>query len=241
MKNSRVFLSIIGILLVLSLIWSFSSEESVDKPGLKGVFTAVKEKVIGQSLSESQSGEEAAQLGASEDKAAAPVDPVQKMEQFSAFIKTEAQSLDHAHVNTQERQTALQDRANKLDEVEKNHLKTVTLNNSLPINERILSVYLLSLNRDGGSSQSLANEIAQSPLPDYGPSSPHSEAEIRNAQELALRYMAIDKLVQDFKLNPPDSPIAETALEDLKTQSQQNPIPQVRKYAHDELNKIQVK
>ena len=161
----------------------------------------------------------------------------QKQSHFSAFIKEEAKALDRTNNQTEAKTIELRSRALRLDANEKNHLKNISINSSLPVNERILSVYILTLAADI-ASQNLVSEIAQTPMPDLGPINPHSEAEVKNAQELALRYMAIDKLVENFKSNPPQSELAVAAMQSLQNQATQNPIPQVRKYANDELNKL---
>ncbi len=239
MKNPKVSVTLIAIVDVLAVIFALSTEDRPEQHGLTRIFQGLKNKVANQNSAVKLKDSAEAETEDKDSNVSSAVDMSgeEKAQELAVFLESEARSLDNAHTNTKEKQTALQERANKLDDVEKNQLKSVTLNNNRPINERILSVFLLGLSQ-GGAAQSLASEIAQAPLPDYGPSSPHSEAEIRNTQELALRYMAIDKLVQDYKSNPADSPVATEALNILKNQSVQNPIPQVRKYAIDELSKI---
>lgn len=223
------------------MVFTFSTEEQAEQHGLSGVFQTIKNKVAGldsptNAAKNSDENRPEPAAGANQPQIDEQA-KAEKFERFKAFIQTEAKTLDNPKVNTEAKQTTLIERASQLDDVEKYYLKTATLDTNQPINERILSVYLLSLST-GSTAQSLVNEIAQTPLPDHGPSAPHSEAEIRNSQELALRYMAIDKLVQNYKSNPPDSLEATIAMQDLKGHSTQNPIPQVRKYANDELSKI---
>lgn len=237
MKNPKVSVSLIAILIVLAVVFSVSTEDTPEQHGLSGVFQVLKNKVAGQNPSLTSLKKTSQTSVPTPSTAVDPQRPAEKFEQFKDFLQTEAKLLDHPKVNTDTKQTTLIERARQLDDAEKNYLKMATLNTNQPINERILSVYLLSLTTDS-LSHNLINQIAQSPLPDHGPSTPHSESELRNTQELALRYMAIDKLVQNYKSNPPASAQATQAMHDLKAHSSENPIPQVRKYATDELIKI---
>lgn len=235
MKNLKLIL-VVGIVMAIGIVFYLSGHS-----GLSGYFepapTSTPQSAPKNLNSPNAMNEQSAVTAT---PATNPVDAVanqQKLAQFSAFIKDEAKGLDRTNIQTEAKTLELRQRALKLDATEKNHLKNISINTELPVNERILSVYILTLTSDI-ASQNLVSDIAQTPMPDLGPINPHTEAEVKNAQELALRYMAIDKLVENFKSNPPQSEMAVAALQSLQNQSAQNPIPQVRKYANDELNKL---
>lgn len=144
-------------------------------------------------------------------------------EQFQSWVQQESKLMNSTRNNTQEIQVRLKTQAQELGPQQFESLKDFALNTQLSINERILANYLLTLS---DSPQALENaiEVAKSQIPDYGPSVPHSEAEIKNTQELALRYMQIDQL---YELAKTDT----NARDKLKLLVTEASSEQVRNYA----------
>jgi hypothetical protein len=234
-KNLKLIL-VFGITLAVVAAFYFKKEIRVN--GREPLDTKQSRSNLPNSISNfSEPESENQALGSVVSKNGDEVLAQEKVAQISTFVKREAKALDRTNNQTEAKTIELRRRALNLDTIEKEHLKAISVTPAEPINERILSVYLLTLTSDV-ESQNLVSAIAQTPVPELGPINPHSEAEVKHAQELALRYMAIDKLVDDYKTNPPQSQMAMAALQRLQDQSAQNPSPQVRKYANDELNKI---
>ncbi|MEQ1722831.1 MAG: hypothetical protein ABL930_06615 [Pseudobdellovibrio sp.] len=144
-------------------------------------------------------------------------------EQLQNWVKIEARRMDSTKNNTQEKQIELRAQAQTLAASQIKKLKELAVNMDLPINDRILSAYLISLNTSGTSQEALF-DVAKTEVPDFGPILPHSEAELRHTQETAIRYMQIDELFQRAKTDA-------NALDNLKLLSQEAESAQVRSYA----------
>jgi|GEM_PF-4194026 len=151
-------------------------------------------------------------------------------EEFKTWITTESRAMNLASNNTDIKQIQLKAQAQKLETKQIKILKEIAINSSLPINERILSAYLISLNPAEFSQQSLY-DIAQTEVPDTGPILPHTESEIKRTQELAIRYMQIDELFQRAKTDS-------NALDKLKLLVDSASSEQVRSYAQKKLKEL---
>lgn len=148
-------------------------------------------------------------------------------EELKKWVLSESNSMNSAYNNTEEKQIKLKAQAQTLGSEQIETLKELATNSSLPINERILSAYLISLNSAAASLQSLY-DVAKSEVPDVGPIVPHSEAELRHTQELAIRYMQIDELFVRAKTDA-------NAKDKLKLLLQLASSEQVRSYAQKKL------
>lgn len=115
--------------------------------------------------------------------------------EFQSWVKTAAVDLNNPSVDTKETEDKLRVVSEKLTEPQVDLLVKNSLDIETAINERILSVFLLTMTVSSQINESLVH-IAKAALPDLGPSVPHSEAELKNTQELAIRYMAIDELAR---------------------------------------------
>ncbi len=144
-------------------------------------------------------------------------------EQLQNWVKNEARKLDSTNNNTGEKQIELRAQAQILSAPQIKQLLELAVNSKLAINDRILSAYLISLNTSEQSQEALL-DVAKTEIPDFGPTLPHSEAELRHTQETAIRYMQIDEL---FKRAKTDA----RALDKLKLLSQEAESAQIRSYA----------
>jgi hypothetical protein len=144
-------------------------------------------------------------------------------EQLQNWVKNEARALDSTNNNTREKQIELRAQAQTLSAPQIIMLQELAVNSKLAINDRILSAYIISLNASELSQEALF-EVAKAQVPDFGPTLPHSEAELRHTQETAIRYMQIDELFQRSKTDT-------KALDKLKLLSQEAESAQIRSYA----------
>ena len=152
------------------------------------------------------------------------------LQELIKWVATEANSLNSTTNNTDEKQIKLKAQALTLNSDQLAALNTMATNTDLPINDRILSAYLISLNTSDASQEQLFN-VAKKLIPDLGPIIPHSEAELKHSQELAIRYMQVDELFQRAKTDA-------NALHKLKLLSQEAESAQVRSYADKKLKEL---
>lgn len=151
-------------------------------------------------------------------------------EQLKYWVQDQAKSMNSVQNKTDEVQLRLKAQARTLTPDQLILLKDAATNFSLPINDRILSAYMISLNPTSESSEKLF-EVAKTEVPDLGPIRPHTEAEIRHTQELAIRYMQIDELFQRAKIDA-------NARDKLKLLSFEASSEQVRSYAKKRLQEL---
>lgn len=151
--------------------------------------------------------------------------------QLREWLKQEARDMDLTTNDTEQTQIRLRAQAQTLTPVQMRHLVKAARDTESGVNQRILSAYMISLNTSTASVDSLY-ELAQSTPPDHGPSIPHTDSEVKNAQELALRYMQIDELAA--RAAQRDS----NAHDKLNLLSRQGGSPQVRSYAQRKLSEL---
>ncbi|MEK6628498.1 MAG: hypothetical protein AABY53_07720 [Bdellovibrionota bacterium] len=151
-------------------------------------------------------------------------------EELKKWISSESNSMNSVYNKTEEIQIKLKAQAQTLSPEQFETLKSLALYSGLPINERILSAYLITLSSAAPSLNSLY-DIAKSEVPDVGPIVPHSEAELRHTQELAIRYMLIDELFERAKTDA-------NAQDKLKLLVQTASSEQVRNYAQKKLQEL---
>jgi hypothetical protein len=151
-------------------------------------------------------------------------------EELKKWIATEARSMNFTSLDTEAKQIELKAQAQSLQLEQLAVLSEVAIDASQPINDRILSAYLISLNPTSSSLQVLS-EVAKSEIPDNGPLVPHSEAELKNSQELAIRYMQIDELFTRAKTDS-------NAYDKLSRLADEARSAQVRSYAKKKLLEI---
>lgn len=152
------------------------------------------------------------------------------IEELNKWVETEAQSMNSTGNDTEELQLRLRALSQTLQPQQLVILTEMAINSQLPINSRIFSAYTITLNSSLQSQESLFN-VAKSEVPDFGPVLPHSEAELRHTQELAIRYMQIDELFQRAKTDT-------NAFDKLKLLSQEAQSTQVRSYAAKKLKEL---
>jgi hypothetical protein len=146
------------------------------------------------------------------------------------WVAQQAPTLDSTRLNTSEVELKLTAEAQALTPEQLKSLKNIVLENSLPINNRIFSAYLLTLNATETATEQLA-AVARAPTTDFGPLLPHSEAELRHSQEMALRFMQVDELFERAKTDT-------QARKMLKSLSEQANSAQIRSYARKRYSEL---
>jgi len=116
-------------------------------------------------------------------------------EQLSSWLREESAAMDMTNNDTAQVEIKLKASANTLKPEQLKDLAAKALNINTPANQRILAAYILTLNTSEAAVGAQL-DLAKEPLPDLGPALPHTEAELRRTQELALRYMEVDQLAE---------------------------------------------
>ncbi|MCC2679208.1 MAG: hypothetical protein K0R29_1784 [Pseudobdellovibrio sp.] len=116
-------------------------------------------------------------------------------EQLNLWLRQESAAMDMTNNDTAQVEIKLKASANTLKPEQLKDLVSKALNMNTPANQRILAAYILTLNTSEASIGAQV-DLAKEPLPDLGPALPHTEAELRRTQELALRYMEVDQLAE---------------------------------------------
>lgn len=148
-------------------------------------------------------------------------------EALKQWLNSESSALNSTQNNTEEQQLRFKAQALTLLPAQLQILRDFAVEPNGPINNRILSAYMITLNTSAESRDSLF-DVAKSDLPDNGPILPHSEAEPKHTQELALRYMQIDELFERAKTDA-------NARDKLKLLINEAQSAQVRSYAEKKL------
>lgn len=115
--------------------------------------------------------------------------------QLSSWVLTESKNLNQIRIDTKQKDLELKNKVENFSDADKTILTELALDISKTVNERILASYMLKLDQTKSSEENLL-KLGQKALPDFGPVTAHSEAEIRRGQELAVRYMAVDELAE---------------------------------------------
>jgi hypothetical protein len=151
-------------------------------------------------------------------------------EQLQNWVHNESKSMDSTTNNTEDVQIKLSSQARTLLPEQLQVIKNLALDIKEPANSRIFSAYFLTLSSAEGSTTQLY-DVAQAAVPDYGPVLPHSEAELRHAQDLAIKYMQVDELYERAKTDT-------NARDKLKLLSTGASTEQVRHYAEKKLKEL---
>ena len=169
-------------------------------------------------------------LASSSDATVVNAKVPEKLQKLQTWLAGEAKNLDQPHIDTKQKDLELKKMIENFSDDEKKLVLETSLDTKRPANERILSTYLLVLDQSQASLENLSG-VASKALPDFGPVTAHSEAEIRRGQELAVRYMAIDELAKRAPNNP-------EALETLKNIVNSAESAEIRGYAQRVLKQI---
>lgn len=178
----------------------------------------------------------AATLSASQDQTptAASAQSAQNSDpavaKIQTWILTESKNLNQPHVDTKQKDLELKKMIENFSEAEKKIILNTAHDTNKTANERILAAYMMVLDQSQKSEENLLN-LAQKALPDFGPVTAHSEAEIRRGQELAVRFMSVDELAKRASNNP-------EALEALKKLASSAESAEIRGYAQRLLKEI---
>ncbi|AGH95910.1 hypothetical protein [Pseudobdellovibrio exovorus] len=228
MRKSVIILIVLAAV-ILASIYFFQTTDSLKSEDI------LEEQTMDSSVTDDEEQEEvsdseiAATSVTSESGAPVGLQSLNE-QQLKKWISEESRSMNSTGLNTEEIQLRLKAQAQTLTTEQLKALVKVTRESSMPANERVLAAYMLSLNTSANSLEAMF-EVSAQPITDHGPSIPHSEAELRNAQELALRYMQVDELAQRAKTNP-------NAKDKLKLLSQKAESQQVRSYAERLLKEL---
>ncbi len=161
-----------------------------------------------------------------------PAEAVQNLNEneFKTWVQSESKSLNNASVDADQKQIQMKALALSLKPAQFKTLTEISLDTEADVNARIFSAYLITQNSANENQQYLTG-IAKKSLPDLGPINPHSVAEIKRGQELALRLMAIDELVLRAKTSP-------EALAQLQRLSSEAESSEVRRYVQRKLAEL---
>jgi hypothetical protein len=193
-----------------------------------GLKDAISEKASNDlSLAQSTNG---TVVSADDSRAQSNESPEEKATRFKTWLSTESKNLDQPHVDTKQKDLELKKMIENFSDQEKQIVLNTVHDTGRPVNERILSAYLLVLDQSQTSVEHL-NAAAKKALPDFGPLNAHSEAEVRHGQELAMRYMAADELAKRAQTDP-------QALDSLKNLARSGESAEIRGYAQRLLGEI---
>ncbi len=143
-------------------------------------------------------------------------------EQFAAWLKTEASSLDRSDRRNADKDALLRQQALQFTPENINYLRATATNKLAPANEKIVAAYLLTL--ASSNSQQALQEIAQTPFSLSNPQPAHSIGETTLMQEKAIRVVAIDELFIRLENDA-------ISRQELAAALQKIPDPSLRQYA----------
>lgn len=118
--------------------------------------------------------------------------------QLKNWVEQDSKSMNSVDHNTEEVAVRLKAQARTLLPEQLPLLSQMATDINFPANSRMLSAYVLTLTDQPQAIENM-KDLASKALPDFGPVLPHSEAELRRAQELALRYMQVDEIAERAK------------------------------------------
>lgn len=118
--------------------------------------------------------------------------------QLKNWVEADSKSMNSVNHNTDEVAVRLKAQARTLLPEQLPILSEMASDINFPANSRMLSAYVLTLTDQPQAIENM-KDLASKALPDFGPVLPHSEAELRRAQELALRYMQVDEIAERAK------------------------------------------
>jgi Fe-S-cluster formation regulator IscX/YfhJ len=139
------------------------------------------------------------------------------------WLATESKLLNETTVDRKQKDLDLKKKVENFSDAEKKILLEDAHDTTKTANERILAAYMLVLDQSQSSSENLIG-LAKKAMPDFGPVTAHSEAEIRRGQELSVRYMALDELSRRAANDP-------SALDALKRLTTEGESAEIRGYA----------
>ena len=235
MRKIGLFVVVIGFFALLYLLTN--SESFLYSKKLGNTLSEVKKMITKPSTDENKVVMEDSQevlvsnLVSADETQAQPL-VLHKMEpqEFKKWVVNEARSMNSTNLDTDAKQIELKAQAQTLQIEQIQILSELAMDASQPINDRILAAYLIRLNSESYSLQALS-DVAKTEIPVSGPIVPHSESELKNAQELAIRYMQIDELFERAKTDT-------NAYDKLNQLTQEAHSAQVRSYAKKKLSEL---
>jgi hypothetical protein len=150
--------------------------------------------------------------------------------QLKTWVEQDSKSMNSVDHNTEEVAVRLKAQARTLLPEQLPLLSQMATDINFPANSRVLAAYVLTLTEQPQTIENM-KDLASKALPDFGPVLPHSEAELRRTQELALRYMQVDEIAERAKTNA-------NAMNELILLSKSAESEEVRAYALRKLKSL---
>ncbi len=199
-ENINKVFTAIGFIFIIGIFYFWNHAKDPALEAALDESPAALATVIGKPAADSPA------ITAASADASKPLDQIGQVQamnenEFVNWIETESKSLNSTSVNTEEKEVRMKALSNSLTAIQNKKLVQIAIAPEEDANERILASYILTLNTNAESQTNLV-EIAKSALPDFGVIAPHSVAEVKRTQELAIRMMAIDALVESAKTAP---------------------------------------
>ncbi len=211
------------VILVLVAVAAFLGSESSEKSGHK-ISTSPQPGSEEHQVDPSSSSDDRVETAGTVQDEQKLVDP-----EFQAWIVNEAKSIDAVNVDSAKKERELQAKIASLTPRQADLLLQIARNPQAPAREKILSTYMLI--GAGELAQRQLAELAATPLEDFGPREPHSEAEMKGVRDKSLRIMAIDGLFARAKIDP-------KARTELARAIARISDPFLKKYAEDKLRQL---
>lgn len=219
---------LISVLFVVTFIVWFVLR---DKPHAEGSSDVVEtQKPVADS--QAASGVAPAPVGSSPQTPSAAMNSAPSSPEeteFQRWISEEGQQIDQRGMNSEEKRLELVRTAKQLTPTKASQLVRIARNVSAPAGEKILAAYLLV--ESGPVAQEQLGSLIASPLEYGSQQEPHSEGEMRAAQERSMRVMAIEGLAARAESDA-------SARETLERTIPTIPDPYIKGYAEKRLAKI---
>ncbi len=223
MKNKIIYICLSFLVLSALIFFLFSENTTTPASKQKSVFQKVLNVINSEKIENDPPPISADNVASNSNIENADTYLPTDIPKLQEWLEKEAPKLDNLNNNTEETEIKLRALVQALNIEQKQYLVQASLDTKLPINQRLLSAYMNTLN-DSDSSLDQLQEIAQRELPDVGEVRPHTEAEVRYGQEMAIRYMQVDELARRAKTDA-------NAYNKLKLLSQSSELKQIRDYA----------
>ncbi|MBC7740724.1 MAG: hypothetical protein H7061_00905 [Bdellovibrionaceae bacterium] len=225
--KSKIF--IVTIFIVVGILFFYKTKPKTNDADVQ---TAEKSAAVSPLKNNFNSALNKAAVSGDNTTASIPIDEVQNMNEaaFKNWIHEESKTLNSTHVNTDQKAIQMRALAQNLTAAQNVTLKEMGWSSTSTMNDKILSVYLLTLRQNDDVISSF-EQTAKKGLTDNGPVTVHSEAEIKRVQELSLKYMVIDELARRAKSNA-------AALASLRALVSDAEAPEIRNYAQRKLKEI---
>lgn len=215
------------VLLILSLIYFLNSPSEMNNDV---TVKSEESQPWTQNLKKWLRGE-----AVSADVSSADTNQVQDLatirEELKQWIQTGADQLEKPTADANAVKLQIQADIAALNRTEIKYIQNIVLDGNQPVNKRIFSNYALSLLPPDLQLQ-VSEELVTAPLAVFENIKPHSAEEVFRGQELALRYMQIDRVAEIAQSGN------NAALDSLKRMVETLTDSSLRSYAQRKLEQI---